>query len=340
MTASPDEPTAASSLPRRTTRSSAIAEAATAKRARPEAWSDAPSGTASARRAAAVPGEPAVSSGDSPEDSVYADGFAAGLAFAPGTGAAPDPAVPDARPRRRRKVLLSGGIVVCAVLIGAPLIMWAAGGDGRGASAASRTAPAADLGGGLDGNAVGASTSPSTSPSLSPSTSPSPSPSRSPSPSASSSPSRSAKSTAVAAGSGATKKTTAPSLANGVSIRGKGAGRCIDLTDASPEQSTPLQLWDCNGTAGQTWKFLSDGTIRTLGKCMDVIARSQDDGAGVQLTVCNDSVAQQFRVSAAHELINTQTGKCIDVKDAQTANGSQLQMMGCQGTSNEAWSFG
>jgi len=30
----------------------------------------------------------------------------------------------------------------------------------------------------------------------------------------------------------------------------------------------------------------------------------------------------------------------VDVKDAQTANGSPLQMLGCQGTSNEAWSFG
>jgi len=273
---------------------------------------------------------------------VYADGFAAGLAFGPGAGAVPEPAVPDARPRWRRKVLLSGAVVVCAVLIGVPLIMWAAGDDGRGASAASRMSPAAGLRGGPDGNAGGAfaSLSPSLSPSTSPSMSPSPSPSPSMSPSASSSALPSTKSTTAAAGSGATKETTAPSLANGVSIRGKGSGRCIDLTEPSPETSTPLQLWDCTGTAGQTWTFKSDGTIRTLGKCMDVIARSQDDGAGVQLTDCNDSVAQQFRVSAEDELVNTQTGKCVDVKDAQTTNGSPLQMMGCQGTSNEAWSFG
>lgn len=336
MTASPDDPT---SLPRRTKRSSAIAEAATAKKARPEDWSGGPAGTAGARRAAAVPGEPPANSTDSSTDSVYADGFAAGLAFGPGAGAAPEPAVPDARPRWRRKVLLSGAVVACAVLIGGSFVMWAAGDDGRGASAASRTVPAAGLGGGSDRNTAAAFESPSTSPSPSPSKSPSTSPS--PSPSASSSPPPSTKSTAAAAGSGATKETTtAPSLANGVSIRGKGSGRCIDLTEPNPEESTPLQLWDCAGTAGQTWTFMSDGTIRTLGKCMDVIARSQDDGAGVQLTVCNDSVAQQFRVSAEDELINTQTGKCVDVKDAQTANGSPLQMLSCQGTSNEAWSFG
>ncbi|AXG79206.1 hypothetical protein DVK44_17800 [Streptomyces paludis] len=318
--------------------------------------------------------EPATGADSASADTVYADGFAAGLAFAASAGAAGGgggtggggaaPEVPaglagasGASGGRSwfaaRGVLVSGAVVLCAALVGTAFLL-RSGGDDRLSASEPRTVPAMEQRGddelGEAGTDELASPSASPSPSVSASSSASADPSSDTSASASVTPSAaSSPPVSPAAGSGtdsgtgsggSTEKAAPRNPADGVAIRGDASGRCVDLTHADPEEYTPLQLWDCNGSANQTWKSLSDGTIRTRGKCMDVVGRSQDDGAGVQLTTCNGSVAQQFRLSAAHEVINTQTGKCVDVLDGRTTNGSPLQMWACRGTRSQAWSFG
>ncbi|MFC8359596.1 ricin-type beta-trefoil lectin domain protein [Streptomyces griseorubiginosus] len=136
---------------------------------------------------------------------------------------------------------------------------------------------------------------------------------------------------------------TAPSAsaskpAAGVRIRGSASGRCIDVTDGSTAERTPLQIWDCSGAARQSWRFASDGTVRALGRCMDVDGGSRDDGATVQLVTCNGTGAQQFRLNAAHDLVNVQADKCVDVKDVATGNGARLQLWSCNGGGNQKWS--
>ncbi|MFE1834010.1 ricin-type beta-trefoil lectin domain protein [Streptomyces sviceus] len=143
--------------------------------------------------------------------------------------------------------------------------------------------------------------------------------------------------------SGAPGKQTAPSAsaskpAAGVRIRGSASGRCLDVTDGSTAERTPLQIWDCSGAARQSWRFASDGTVRALGKCMDVDGGSRDDGAAVQLVSCNGTGAQQFRLNAAHDLVNVQADKCVDVKDVATGNGARLQLWSCNGGGNQKWS--
>ncbi|CAM5686853.1 RICIN domain-containing protein [Streptomyces griseorubiginosus] len=136
---------------------------------------------------------------------------------------------------------------------------------------------------------------------------------------------------------------TAPSAsaskpAAGVRVRGSASGRCIDVTDGSTAERTPLQIWDCSGAARQSWRFASDGTVRALGKCMDVDGGSRDDGAAVQLVTCNGTGAQRFRLNAAHDLVNVQADKCVDVKDVATGNGARLQLWSCNGGGNQKWS--
>src|SRR3954464_2395454 len=59
-------------------------------------------------------------------------------------------------------------------------------------------------------------------------------------------------------------------------------GQCVDVAAASSANGTPVQLYDCNGSAAQTWSVgNSDDTVRALGKCMDVAAASTASGAKV-----------------------------------------------------------
>lgn len=124
-----------------------------------------------------------------------------------------------------------------------------------------------------------------------------------------------------------------------MSIWSHASGHCIDVRDAGGD-GTPLQIWDCNGFAQQTWRFMSDGTVRALGLCMDVAWGGTGNGAVIQLATCSHNPAQQFRLNSAHDLVNPQANKCVDVKNQQTGNGTRLQLWDCNGRDNQKWSTG
>jgi beta-glucanase (GH16 family) len=115
------------------------------------------------------------------------------------------------------------------------------------------------------------------------------------------------------------------------------AGKCVDVQAAATANGTPVQLYDCNGTAAQQWTVGADGTIRALGKCLDVDSGGTADGTKVQLWDCNGSAAQQWVVTAAHDIVNPQADKCLDATDNSSANGTRLQIWTCAGTANQKW---
>ncbi|MFD9392180.1 ricin-type beta-trefoil lectin domain protein [Streptomyces sp. NPDC060000] len=139
-------------------------------------------------------------------------------------------------------------------------------------------------------------------------------------------------------GGSGSSKTTAP--VPGAVIIGKASNRCVDITGAKNgkgKDGTPLQLWDCAGSANQKWVFKSDGTVRALGLCMDVAWGSKDDGAVIQVANCSGNPAQQWVLSQDGDLVNPQADKCVDAKDNGTGNGTKLQLWTCSGTPNQKW---
>ncbi|MFD7406077.1 ricin-type beta-trefoil lectin domain protein [Streptomyces sp. NPDC059866] len=125
----------------------------------------------------------------------------------------------------------------------------------------------------------------------------------------------------------------------GVAIRGL-AGKCVDVAGASSTNGTPVQLYDCNGSAAQQWTVGSDGTIRALGKCLDVTGHGTADGSTVQLWDCAGGANQRWAVTAAHDIVNPQADKCLDVTGNSSANGTRLQIWTCTGGANQKWTVG
>ncbi|MDR7276483.1 ricin-type beta-trefoil lectin domain protein [Catenuloplanes atrovinosus] len=112
------------------------------------------------------------------------------------------------------------------------------------------------------------------------------------------------------------------------------ADKCIDAPSAV--DGATLQLWTCTGGASQKFTF-ENGTIRHKGLCMDLAWASSDDGTRIQLATCNGGWAQRFKVNTAHDLVNTEVGKCVDVVDWNDANGAALQLWTCKGETNQKW---
>jgi glucosylceramidase len=116
------------------------------------------------------------------------------------------------------------------------------------------------------------------------------------------------------------------------------AGKCLDVAGGSAANGTPVQLYDCNGSAAQRWTVQADGSVQALGKCLDVTGGSTADGAKVQLYDCNGSGAQRWSYnSATGDVVNTAADKCLDVTDNSPANGARAQIWSCTGAANQKW---
>ncbi|MEU5822926.1 RICIN domain-containing protein [Streptomyces sp. NPDC047803] len=140
------------------------------------------------------------------------------------------------------------------------------------------------------------------------------------------------------------KKKTPPkpavtvTAAPGTALFGHASNRCIEMVAHKGADGSPLQIANCTGKNWQKWDFRPDGTIRSMGLCMDVAWGSHDNGAVIQIAWCSGNPAQQFVLSADHDLVNPQANKCVDVKNAQTGGGARLQLWDCNGQDNQKWS--
>ncbi|MFF8537397.1 family 16 glycosylhydrolase [Streptomyces sp. SAS_267] len=136
-------------------------------------------------------------------------------------------------------------------------------------------------------------------------------------------------------------KVTTSDSSGGTSGPIKGlAGKCVDVAAANSANGTPVQLYDCNGTAAQQWTVSPDGTIRALGKCLDVTGNGTADGSTVQLWDCGGGANQKWTVTAAHDIVNPQANKCLDVTGNNSANSTRLQIWTCTGGANQKWTVG
>ncbi|MEV4624042.1 ricin-type beta-trefoil lectin domain protein [Asanoa sp. NPDC049573] len=119
-------------------------------------------------------------------------------------------------------------------------------------------------------------------------------------------------------------------------IRGVGANRCLDVNGASQADGAVVQIWDCNGGANQQWTPTSSKQLTVYGnKCLD--APSASAGARIRIWSCTGGSNQQWNVNPDGTITGVQSGLCLDVTGAGTANGAAVELWTCNGGSNQQW---
>jgi GH25 family lysozyme M1 (1,4-beta-N-acetylmuramidase) len=120
-----------------------------------------------------------------------------------------------------------------------------------------------------------------------------------------------------------------------------GSGKCLDDPSGKTANGTVIDLSSCTGRASQRWTTVADGTLRTGGKCLNVAANSTSTGARLELEPCNaGNGAQLWQAATDGQLVNPQSGKCLDVPVASAANGTKPVIHSCAnsaGQPNEHW---
>jgi hypothetical protein len=109
-------------------------------------------------------------------------------------------------------------------------------------------------------------------------------------------------------------------------------GRCLDINGNGTANSTPVELWDCNGCGCQKWVQQSDGSLRNpqSGRCLDSPGGATGNGTRLQIYDCNTTGAQKFAVNGGGAIVGP-GGKCVDVAANDTGtNGTAVQVWDCQ----------
>src|SRR5260370_13032 len=89
-------------------------------------------------------------------------------------------------------------------------------------------------------------------------------------------------------------------------------GLCLDDRSASTANFNPIDVYTCNGTNAQQWTVPSGGTLPVLGSCLDVDGAGTANGTLVDLYTCNGTGAQVWVPQSNGELLNPNSGKCLD----------------------------
>ena len=118
------------------------------------------------------------------------------------------------------------------------------------------------------------------------------------------------------------------------------SGQCVDDSGSGTANGNPIILYGCSGNANQQWSLPGDGTVRTLGECLDVPSSATAAGTYVDLAACNGSAGQQWSYQTDGNLVNPNSGYCLDAYGGSTANLTKLDIWPCgDNQANQTWSL-
>ena len=129
-------------------------------------------------------------------------------------------------------------------------------------------------------------------------------------------------------------------------LKGVHSGRCLEVANGSTANGANVQLWDCNGTTAQQFRFeaVSGGyfQVRNIAsnKCLDVWGWSTADAAEISQYTCSGGDNQLFSVPDVRSggvvrLVSKLSGKALDAWAWGTGNGTNIVQWPITGGDNQ-----
>jgi alpha-galactosidase len=121
------------------------------------------------------------------------------------------------------------------------------------------------------------------------------------------------------------------------------AATCVDDSGSGTADGNPTLVYSCTGNPNQQWTIGTDGTIRTLGKCLTAQNAGTAAGTAVVLSTCASSpsaAGQTWSYQSNGNLVNDNSGLCLDAYGGSTASGTKLDTWTCgYNQLNQIWSL-
>lgn len=131
--------------------------------------------------------------------------------------------------------------------------------------------------------------------------------------------------------------------------------KVIDISDGNFHNKSNVQIYVNNNTNAQRWKIINLGeeiyTFKTIDDkyCLDIDGANTKPGTNIQIYSCNNTNAQKFRLiedfipektveDGLYTIASTlNENKVIDLYNANTANGNNIQIYNKNSTNAQKW---
>ncbi|MEU4244905.1 ThuA domain-containing protein [Actinoplanes sp. NPDC026619] len=145
-----------------------------------------------------------------------------------------------------------------------------------------------------------------------------------------------------------TAPTTTPPATGYQSIINKNSGKCVDARSAGTVSGTAIQQYTCNGSTAQKYQLVTTtgsyvrvNNQANNAQALDVTDVSTADNAKIQTWTYGGGLNQQWQsvpeTDGYFHLVNRNSGKCLDVPAASTADSVQLVQYTCNGTAAQSF---
>jgi hypothetical protein len=114
--------------------------------------------------------------------------------------------------------------------------------------------------------------------------------------------------------------------------------KCLDDSADQTANGNKIQLWVCNGTDAQSWKYNGHTFVGPGAKCLDIQHDNQVPGTPVWLYQCNGTTAQDWTVAGT--AIKSTAGLCLTVTNGVNADGTPIELAACNGSESQVWHVG
>ncbi|HEY7145156.1 MAG TPA: ricin-type beta-trefoil lectin domain protein [Streptosporangiaceae bacterium] len=112
---------------------------------------------------------------------------------------------------------------------------------------------------------------------------------------------------------------------------------CLDDSNNSTTTGAKVDIFVCNGTAGQKWTIEPDGTIQDHGLCVEPQGGATASGTLVTLDTCTGATSQVWTPGSSFSLLNKAANLCLADPKSSLTKGTQLIISSCTGGSNLQW---
>ena len=127
-------------------------------------------------------------------------------------------------------------------------------------------------------------------------------------------------------------------------------GKCLDVTSSGTTNGSLVELWNCNGGNNQQWTAGANGSLINPSSklCLDDPGAATTNGTHLEIYACNGTTAQNWTLPSGTTppppvsgtgpiTAGDATNVCVDDNGGSTANGSKIEMWGCNGTGAQNW---
>ncbi|MFJ8043721.1 phosphatidylinositol-specific phospholipase C domain-containing protein [Kitasatospora sp. NPDC096147] len=122
-----------------------------------------------------------------------------------------------------------------------------------------------------------------------------------------------------------------------------GSNYCLDNYQAGFFPGGKIAAQSCNQGNAQQWTLIGNsiqmGSVSRPGGvlCLDIAQAGTANGTPVQLWGCNGGTNQRWVLNGKSQLVNPQSGRCLDIPGGRT-DGTQLNIWDCaDGAKNQIW---